>query len=277
MNSCHIFNIDNTLIDFDRQVWVIEKSNPNKCIMKIDKSEFDLIKNGVYKSFGISINFGGKKYFVDDIFIQKLNDSVKKEIEINELTFSFREYIEPESIDNLKITYDLAPIKHLKSSNDDIYFVTSKTTEENYKNIHNKLIEKLKDNGIIVNQTYYLNSSYFAQSSDENMKKISYVVISNLLGRNIRKDELMDTNDREYTSVNYYDSNYVTINKLKLQIKEFLNNLTTKEVNKRLYLNKVTSNELNIIEREEIELYDKYIKTFESFSRHHDSLKSRRS
>ena len=84
MNSCHIFNIDNTLIDFDRQVWVIEKSNPNKCIMKIDKSEFDLIKNGVYKNFGISINFGSKKYFVDDTFIQKLNDSVKKEVEINE-------------------------------------------------------------------------------------------------------------------------------------------------------------------------------------------------
>jgi len=244
--------------------------------MKIDKSEFDLIKNGVYKNFGISINFGSKKYFVDDTFIQKLNDSVKKEVEINELTFSFREYIEPESIDGLDIRYDLAPIKHLKSSNDDIYFITSKTTEENYKNIHNKLIEKLKDNGIIIKQTYYLNSSYFAQSSDENLKKISHVIISNLLGRNIRNNELMDTNDREYSSVNYYDSNYVTINKLKAQIKEFLDGLTTKDVKKKLFLNKVTSNELNIIEKEEVELNDKYIRTFESFSRHHDSLKSRR-
>lgn len=267
MNKCHIFNIDNLLIHFEQKVWVVEKSNPNKCLFKIDKSDFDLIKSGIYRSQNLSIKFGGDKYFVDYKFLEELNVKVKKEVNTEELTFSFREFTNPDSIDNLKVSYDMTPLEHIKNTNDSIFLITTRTIESRYKKYHNILKERISEEGLIANQIYYLNQSYFAQNKDENIKKITNVIISNLLNKNIINNELADSIDREFSEIHYYDNNYVILNKLDKQLNRFIGQLYTGEINKKVYLNKVTSNKLNPIIFNEIELLNKYVKTFESFKR----------
>lgn len=264
-NNAHIFNIDNLLINFDKKIWIIEKNNPSKCLLRIDKSDYDLIKSGVFKSDNLPMNFNGNVYWLSINIFNKLNRNKS-----DELSFSFREYTDPDTIQDMKITYDLAPIKHLKNTNDDIYFISTKGSEKKYGHFYTKLIDELRENGLIVKQVYYLNQSFFAQSKDSNIKKICYVMISNLLGKLIEEDGLSDDLNRDYNEVNYYDTNYVTIHKIDSQFEEFLRMINNGEIdvkNKKVKLNLVSSNSLKPFSTTEILFNRSYIKTYERFSR----------
>ena len=264
--KAHIFNIDNLLININQKVWIVQKNDPNNCIMRISKEDFDLIKSGVYKSDKLSMSFGNNTYFISKKIFNELSKKVKKLSTQEDLTFSFREYTDPKNIKGLDISYDLTPIKHLKNSNDDIYFISTKGTDRKYGEYYTKLIDMLKEEGIIINQMYYLNQSFFSQNKDNNIKKICYVIISNILGKSIEDNKLVEDNDRNYDEVNFYDSNYVSINKIKAQINTFLNNLGIDNISsKSLILNLVGSNRLNPIRPIKVDLGKRYIKTFENF------------
>jgi FMN phosphatase YigB (HAD superfamily) len=49
MKEIHFFDLDGTLWNIDSKVWIVDKENPKLPLLKLDKSEFELIKNGVYK------------------------------------------------------------------------------------------------------------------------------------------------------------------------------------------------------------------------------------
>lgn len=265
--SAHIFNIDNLLIKIDQKVWIIDKSDPNKCLMKISKEDFDLMRSGAFKEQDLSLKFNGKTYWLSQDIFDRLKKSVKKLANSENLSFSFREFTDKDTLSDLDISYDLSPIEHLKNTNDEIYFLSTKGTEERYGHVHTKLIDKLNEEGIIVKQSYHLNQSYFAQNKDINIKKICYVILSNVLGRDIKNNELGDNLNRDYESVNYYDTNYVTINKIKYQINSFLRRFDLyNEDNTKLYVHLVGSNKLKPFSTEEVKL-DRYVKTFEGFNK----------
>ena len=48
------FDLD-VLIDMNQQCWIVEKTRPNIPIMKISKSDFNLIKSGIYSKQGNKI------------------------------------------------------------------------------------------------------------------------------------------------------------------------------------------------------------------------------
>lgn len=263
--KAHIFNIDNLLIRLPQKVWIIEKNNPNECLLRIPKEDFDLIKTGMYKDNKLSMTFNGRKYWLSKDIFEKLQKSVRKLASSEELSFSFREYTNPETIQDLKVELDLSPIEHLKNLNDDLYFISTKGTERKYGKYYTQLIDKLKEDGVIVNQVYYLNQSYFSQSKDQNIKKICYVLVSNLLGKDIKNDKIGEDLNRNYSELYYYDTNYVTINKIDSQINSFLKRLKGDDKNTcKLFLNLVGSNLLNPFTSTEVKL-NKYIQTFENF------------
>jgi hypothetical protein len=260
----HIFNLDNLLIDIEQKVWIVQKDNPNECLMKISKSDFDLIKSGIFKKDELSLDFNGHTYYLSEKIFNELTKKVKKLATQEELTFSFREFTDPKNIKDIDIKYDLDPIKHLKNSNDHIYLISTKGTDKKYGHYYTELIDKLKEDGILINQMYYLNQSFFSQNKDKNIKKICYVILSNIIGKNIEDDEIGEDNERDYKEVHYYDSNYVTINKIESQINSFLNKLKV-DTKKRLILNLVGSNKLKLFKPIEVKLGKRYIKTFENF------------
>ena len=164
--NAHIFNIDNLLINIDRKVWIIEKNKPSECLMRISKEDFNLIKSGVFKQDELSMGFNGKKYWLSKSIFKKLKKSVKLLSKSDELSFSFREYTDPTTIQDMKVDYDLTPINHLKNTNDDIFFISTKGSDKKYGHLYTKLTDELKEKGLIVNQIYYLNQSYFSQNKD---------------------------------------------------------------------------------------------------------------
>ena len=56
--KAHFFDIE-TILVMDSKVWIVDKFSPKVPIIKISKSDFNLIKNGIYKSQNNSIYFGG--------------------------------------------------------------------------------------------------------------------------------------------------------------------------------------------------------------------------
>ena len=235
-NNAHIFNIDNLLIDIDRKVWIIDKTDPSKYLIRINKADYDLIKSGVFKSDNLPLNFNGNVYWISSNIFDKLKKITKID-KSKELSFSFREYTDPDTIQDMKIDYDLTPINHLKNTNDDIFFVSTKGSEKKYGHLYTKLVDELREKGLIVKQVYYLNQSFFSQNKDSNIKKLCYVMISNLLGKEIEEDGLLDDLDRDYKEVNYYDTNYVTIHKIDSQFESFLRMINNDDIdvkNKKL-------------------------------------------
>jgi hypothetical protein len=78
----------NTLITINSKVWIIDKLKPNIPIVKISKSEFNLLNNGVYKKDGIRFTISGKAYWVNKELIEKLKLGVKIKISIYQIYHS---------------------------------------------------------------------------------------------------------------------------------------------------------------------------------------------
>jgi uncharacterized protein (DUF4213/DUF364 family) len=58
MKTANFFDI-NTLITINSKVWIIDKLKPNIPIVKISKSEFNLLNNGVYKKMVLDLLYQG--------------------------------------------------------------------------------------------------------------------------------------------------------------------------------------------------------------------------
>ena len=133
--KAHFFDIE-TILVMNSKVWIVDKSNPKVPIMKISKSDFNLIKSGIYKSQNNSIYFGGATYWIPEKLMNTLKVKCKNlKIDITKLIFSMQEYMNPEIIENLQ---------HLKNTTDEIYFICSKNTKNNYEKIIKKIEEKLE-------------------------------------------------------------------------------------------------------------------------------------
>ena len=50
----YFFDID-TILTVYNKVWIVDKSNPNMPLLRINQSDFNLIKSGVYKNQGNKI------------------------------------------------------------------------------------------------------------------------------------------------------------------------------------------------------------------------------
>ena len=62
----YFFDIDSILTVYNK-VWIVDKSNPNIPLLRINQSDFNLIKSGVYKNQGNKINFAGNFYWSQNL------------------------------------------------------------------------------------------------------------------------------------------------------------------------------------------------------------------
>jgi hypothetical protein len=103
--KAHFFDLD-TILTTDNKVWLVDKTIPNIPIMKISQSDFNLIKKGIYKSQGNSINFSGHTYWLPTDLFEKIKIKAKNHrADISNLAFSLQEFMNKELIENLD--YDI--------------------------------------------------------------------------------------------------------------------------------------------------------------------------
>ena len=223
----HIFDID-VLLTINAKPWIIDKDNPNVPLLKISKSDYNLIKNGVYKTQNNMLEYNGETFWLPNNLYNKLKIMAKnKRININNITISMQEFLNKEVIENIDFKVNFEAIKHLKNKSEDIYIICSTNTERNYKKMVEKLMEKLKHEGILVNKFYFVNDSFSKTDPEEIVFKKALICLKHLVGYEIRNEQFVDTPINKYSKLEYYDDDFDTL-KMVDDINSFLSVILSK-------------------------------------------------
>lgn len=276
----HFFDID-TLITVDNNVWIVSKSKPGTPIIKISKSEFNLIKKGIYKKYNSKLNINGINYWLPENLFNNLKIKCNRyNHDITNLAFSMQEFIDQEIIENLKHEIHYDHFKHLKNKTEDIYIICSKRSKKSYKPIIEKLEKKMSEIGLSIIKYYYLSETFYNKNDDNISYKKSKLLLQHLLGLKTEKNKFTETELKEYNKIFYYGDDIKSLTSIQRSDKLFsvildqssdLIKDTLKEKirnnEKVIITKKVTYNDVNLFEDEKVVINYSYIKkTFENFN-----------
>ena len=280
VNKAHFYDLD-MILTSDSRCWIVDKTKPNIPIMKISQSEFNLIKNGIYKSQNNKIDFGGKSYYLPVDMLELLKIKCKNlKANVSNLGFSMQEFLNKEIIDNIDYSINIDNILHLKNTNDDIYFICSKNNKRNYETMIKKVEDKLKENGLIIKNYYFISETFYNRNEDQIAHKKVRLLLQHLIGLKTDGDKFTDEEIEKYDEVYFYDDDISTINLaincnklmqlllsntepgIKSRIKD-----TLKSKDNLLFVNMVTPNKVNRFKTTKVNLeWSSLIKSFEKFN-----------
>ena len=275
----HFFDLDTILIT-NNKVWIVDKTIPNIPIMKISKSDFNLIKKGIYRNQNNSIKFSGHTYWLPTHLFEKLKIKSKNyRVDISNLAFSLQEFMNKELIENLDYDINLENILHLKNTDDDIYVICSKNTKRNYELMISKIEDKLKENGLFIKKFYYISETFYNRVSDDISHKKVRLLLQHIVGLKTEGDKFTDEVLDQYDELFFYDDeeNVIKLAKesnrvltvlssnsdtnIKENIKEEL-----KSKKHTLYVNLITNNKVNRFVTTKVDIqFSNLITVFESF------------
>lgn len=273
------YDIDTILI-VDNQPWIVSKSNPNVPIMKISQSDFNLCKNGIYKSHGNKIEFNGKVFWLSNDLMNKLKIKAKNnKVDISNLSISMQEFLNKDVISNIDFKLNMDVIMSIKNTKDDVYVICSKNSQRNYETIIEKMEDKLKENGINIKKYYFISETFYNRDHDDISYKKVRLLLQHLVGYKTEGNKFIDEELEKYNEIYYYDDEKHCINLAKDSNKIFqlflskTDNVVKSKIkdsirsgDNLLIINEVTSNTHNkfITSKVNIE-YSNLIKAFESF------------
>ena len=278
-NKAFFFDL-NSLITTNSKVWIIDRDKPNKPILRIPKSDFNLIKKGVYKKDNIKFEMQDESYWISkELFDQIKIKSKSKSLNISRLAFSMQEFMNKEIIENNDFTIHLENIRHLKNTSGDIYIICSKNTKNNYELIISKLEDKLKEIGLVVKSYYYISETFYNRDEDDINNKKVRLLLQHIIGLKTEVDKFTHTEITKYDIISFYDDEARVIEMAKnannvlqflIENSEDLVKARVKEILKEsqceLVINQVTFNKVNLFVTSKVELqYQNVIKKFESF------------
>lgn len=276
----HFFDID-TLITVNSKVWIVDKLKPNMPLAKITKSEFNLLKKGVYKKDNISFEISGQKYWLSQDLLNKIKiQSKNKNTNISNLAFSMIEFMSKDLIENNDFSIHIENIQHLKNKQEDIYIICSKNTKANYEFLIKKLDDKLASIGLKTKSYYYISETFYNKDKEDIINKKLKVLIQHLIGLKTENGNLTEEEITKYNVVNLYDTDLNTI-KMFSTINDILKSMVTdsdktlqeqikdiiKNEEPKAIVHQVTFNKMNRFISTEVELiWLNIIKSFESFN-----------
>lgn len=278
--KAHFFDLD-SILSSDSKVWIVDRKSPKFPVMKISESEFNLIRSGIYKSHGNQIKFAGKEYWLPSETMESLKIKCKNlKSDVSNLAFSMREYMDSDLIESAEyeISHDI--LRNLKNSQDDIYFICSENTKQNYEKIISKIEEKLESIGISVKKYYFISETFYERDSDEISHKKIRLLIQHLVGYRTDGDKFTDEKLDSYDEAYYYDDDDRSIalaskssdllNIISENTEESIRKSIKEDVKSRKPVLKsmlISPNKAKRITSAEIPLQiHNVIKTFESFS-----------
>ena len=275
----HFFDL-NSLITMNSKVWIVNTRTPNKPLIRISKSEFNLLRKGVYKKDNINFDIDGQTYWLSEELFNKIKvKSKNNNVNISELSFSMQEFMNKDIIENGDFTIHLENIRHLKNSQDDIYVICSKNSKRSYESLIEKLEEKLLEFGLKIKNFYFVSETFYNRDRDDIVHKKVRLVLQHIIGLKTADTKFTEEEITKYDQVSLYDDDINTI-KLAKGINDVLQFLVknsddevkekVKEVLKmeecELIINQVTFNKVNPFITTKVELnLNKIVRTFENF------------
>lgn len=280
MRQAHFFDLD-TLIDINNKIWIVDKTKPSIPVVKISKSDFNLIKKGIFRKYDQRLNIGGTSYWLPEDLMNSIKIRCKNlKCDITGLSFSMQEFMNPSIIEEMNFDINIQNFEHLKNTRDDIYVICSKNSERNYSSIIEKLKEKLADQGLIIKNFYYLSETFYNRDKDDITHKKVRMLLQHLIGLKTDGDKFTDEEIEEYDRVYFYDDeiNAVVLAKDSNKVFEFIVSKTEENLKSRIkdiiksndkvvIVRQITNNKINpFIETEVLLEWSNLKKTFESFN-----------
>ena len=245
--NAHFIDID-IILNTDSKPWIIDKSNPNIPLMKMETSDFDLFKSGILRSQNNKISFNGKDFWLSNDFMNKLKiKSKKNKFDISNLGISMQEFLNPDVIDNIDFKLDLSLFNPIINTNDDIYIICSKNKKSNFEKQISKLEEKLEEIGLKVKKYYYISETFYNKDEDRIAYLKSKLLIQHLLGLKTDGDIFTNEEIDNYNQITFYDDDLKSI-----QMSRYINIVLEKLLLK-------TDNNIKIIVKDKIKNDDNFL------------------
>ena len=209
--NAHFIDID-IVLNTDSKPWIIDKSNPNIPLMKMETSDFDLFKSGILRSQNNKISFNGKDFWLSNDFMNKLKiKSKRNKFDISNLGISMQEFLNPDVIENIKFDVDISLFRPIINTNDDIYIICSKNKKSNFEKQISKLEEKLEEIGLKVKKYYYISETFYNKDEDRIAYLKSKLLIQHLLGLKTDGDIFTNEEIDNYNQITFYDDDLKSI------------------------------------------------------------------
>ena len=245
--NAHFIDID-IVLNTDSKPWIIDKSNPNIPLMKMETSDFDLFKSGILRSQNNKISFNGKDFWLSNDFMNKLKiKSKKNKFDISNLGISMQEFLNPDVIENIKFDVDISLFRPIINTNDDIYIICSKNKKSNFEKQISKLEEKLEEIGLKVKKYYYISETFYNKDEDRIAYLKSKLIIQHLLGLKTDGDIFINEEIDNYNQITFYDDDLKSI-----QMSRYINIVLEKLLLK-------TDNNIKIIVKDKIKNDDNFL------------------
>jgi hypothetical protein len=278
--KAHFIELD-IILKTNAKPWIVDKTKPNIPIMKMENSDFNLFKSGIFKSQGNKINFNGKNFWLSNDFMNKLKIKAKNyKSDISNLGISMQEFLNSEITEDIKYEIDTNLFNSIVNTNDDIYIICSKNTKNNFEKQISKLEEKLAEIGLQVKNYYYISETFYNKNEDDIAYTKGKLIIQHLLGIKAEGDKFINEEITNYSQITFYDDNVKSIQICK-NINDVLEKLLIKtddvvkmiikdklkNKDNSLIIKEITHNNVNRYKEYSIELkYSNIIKNFENYN-----------
>ena len=275
----HFFDLD-TILRVDNKIWIIDVKSPKIPIYKLDQSDYNLVKKGMWKDRGERFNFNGDNYWLPENIANDLKLKCKNlKIDTFNLTFSMQEFFNSEIIGDVDYEINLDLLLPIKNTTDHLYLICSKNNKKNYELIIKKIENKFLEMGLDIKDIYYLSETFFNRKNDKIIFNKVKLLLQFLIGLKTDSDKFINNEITKYDVVNYYDDDLENTNidpndflkylydNTDVVLKDKIMNVINSYDN-ILNINYISPNKLKRIESKKIVLVlNKIIKTFESFKR----------
>jgi hypothetical protein len=271
----------NVLLEMDNQAWVVDKKNANTPIVKISKSDFNLIKSGIFKNQGNKVDFNGRTYYLPTDLMNKIKIKTKSyNIDFSNLAISLQEFMNKSLIEEMKFEINKDVILELKNNIDDIYIICSKQTKRSYETIIEKIKEEFEKNGLKIKTFYPISENFMNQDDDDIKFKKMRLLLQHLVGYKTEGDKFKDEEITRYDQIHFYD-NYSETLKITKEMNNLLEYLLSRsddglrsvikenvqDFRPNLWVHKENENKMNKRSSEKVILnISKIVKTFENFN-----------
>lgn len=282
----HFFDID-PLVKIEQKAWIVDKFKPRVPLLKIDISDFNLFKSGIYKSQDNRIDFNGKEFWLDTDTMNKIKVKLKLSgSSPDSLAISMIEFLDKDVISSLPYTINTNIIETLKNSDSPIYLILSKQTAPAFGDILKDILEKFREMGTTIEKYYYVTQTFWTKNRDEVKYAKLKVLAEHLSGYKIENNQFQDEKREQYDTVHYWDDSYDTDN-YPDYMEDFIRvcHMNTQggmkdvvgedfnEIQRKFVSHKITENKENQISRKDrIIRIRKFIKTFECYQTNNQSF-----
>jgi len=208
-STINFFDLDGVLWETNSKIWIIDKENPVKPIIRLDKSESTNILMGIYFKDDLKIEYNGEEYFISQDIMNKIQR--KKKLSIERLGLSWIEFYDSKYINNTKIKYLLNNIKHLRNENNYICILTGRAYQDRHAKILNSLRLSLLDIGIDIYKIYFVSKRFHFKHTEEISLNKSHILLEHMIGLKIEDGKFVPKKQDWYSEVHFYDDNKMNI------------------------------------------------------------------